>query len=286
MRRLVLTWVALLVPLATAAQGLDPVSQFNAGRRAYEKKEYARALGYIRPLLYPNILLGAEEQIVDAHRVLGVSRFMTDDREAAKREFVSLLGYRPDYVLDPGADPPAAVSFFETVKRELDERARAARERQQREEERRRIEEALARRPVVYVDRTQVLERVVDRRARWPHFLPFGYGQFENGQRHKGWAFLGGQAALAATSLTAFTLFEANQGHWSPNDKSTIDALRTVQIAAGGAFFAVAIWGILDAIVYAPPRETVTVKEPRPAPPPAKAGVSLAPGGLVLRGEF
>ena len=83
----------------------------------------------------------------------------------------------------------------------------------------------------------------------------------------------------------AFTLFEANQGRWSPNDTTTIDILRTVQIAAGGAFFAVAIGGVLDALAHAPPRETVMMKEPRPAPSPTTS-LSIGPGGLALRGVF
>jgi hypothetical protein len=280
--------ICLGLPAVAAAQA-DPTAQFMAGRRAYQQRRYAEAIRTITPLLYPNILLGEEEQIVDAHKVLAISHFMILDRDTARREVVSLLGMRPDYSLDPVAEPPAVVAFFEAVKRELDERARAARERQAREEERRRLEEALAKRPPVYIDRTQVIEKVIDRRLRWPLFLPFGCGQFENGHRRKGWAFLASETTLLAGSVTAWSLFMANQGRWTPNDQGTIDALRAVQVTTGGAFLAVAIWGILDGIIGAPPRESVTVttKEPRPAAPiPAKANLSLGPGGLVLRGEF
>ena len=36
------------------------------------------------------------------------------------------------------------------------------------------------------------------------NFVPFGAGQFQNGQRRKGWLFLGIEGGLAAISLGAF----------------------------------------------------------------------------------
>jgi hypothetical protein len=36
------------------------------------------------------------------------------------------------------------------------------------------------------------------------NFVPFGAGQFQNGQRRKGWLFLGAEAVLGAVSVGAF----------------------------------------------------------------------------------
>ena len=289
MRRLVLI-VALLVPAAALAQKpVDATAEFNAGRRAYEQKRYLEVITRLRPLLYPSILLASEEQTIDAHKLLAFSHFLLGDRESAKRELVSLIGYRPDYVFDPTADPPKAVEFFETVRKDLDKRAREARERQAREEERRRLEEELTRRRVVYLDRT--VERVVDRRTRWPLYVPFGYGQFDNHQRGKGWFFLSTESVLLAGTVASAAIYAAGQGHWHRSDLTTIRTLQGCAWAGGIAFVGVLVWGIVDALKNAPPRESVITKDPvpvTPARPPAPARVSLrlSPGGLALEGAF
>jgi hypothetical protein len=291
-RRLVLL-VALLIPAAALGQKpvVDATAEFNAGRRAYEQRRYQEVVNRLRPLLYPSILLASEEQTIDAHKLLAISHFLLDDREAAKRELVSLIGYRPDYVFDPTADPPKAVEFFEVVRRDLDKRAKEARDRQAREEERRRLEEELARRRVVFVDRTQIVERVVDRRTRWPLYVPFGYGQFDNRQRGKGWFFLSAESVLLAGTITSAAIYGAGQGHWHRSDKTAIYALQSTVWAGGAAFVGVLVWGVVDALKNAPPRESVITKDPVPAPPgrppaPARVSFRLTPGGLALEGAF
>jgi hypothetical protein len=281
-----------LLPLSARAEARDPAAEFSIGRRAFEQRRFKDAIRHLRPLLYPAILLSAEEQIVDAHRVLAISHFMNDDREAARREFVSLLGYRPDYMLDPIAEPAAVVSFFESVKRELEERARANRERQLRAETRRRIEEELSQRPAGLTDRPQMVERVIDRRARLPLFIPFGYGQFDNGQPRKGWMFLTLEGALAITSISAWSAIQIKypgsllERHYPRESAETAAALVTTQWVTGGLFFAVAVWGILDALVCAPPRETVVIKEPRSPGLSPRTRLSLTPSGIVVEGGF
>jgi hypothetical protein len=282
--------VALLCPAAALAQKpVDATAEFSAGRRAYEQRRYQEVITRLRPLLYPNILLATEEQTIDAHKLLAISHFMLDDREGAKRELVSLIGYRPDYVFDPTSDPPKAVEFFDSVRKELDKRAREARDRQAREEERRRLEEELARRKVVYLDRTKVVERVVDRRTRWPLYVPFGYGQFDNRQRGKGWFFLSTETAFLAGLVTTGSVYFAGQKHWQSDDRTTIRALHWTSVALSVALVGVVVWGIVDALKHAPPRDTVTTRDlapPPPAPPPVRASLRFGPGGLALEGVF
>jgi len=291
-------WTALVLLLsvvltldADAQSPSDAAARYFAGRHAYEQRRYADVIRHLRPLLYPNILLPSEEQTIDAHRMLGVSYFMLDDREAARREFVSLLGYRADFVLDPSTDPRPAADFFESVKQELEASAKAARERQERDEARRRLEEDMARRKVVYVDRTRVVERVIDRRARWQLFLPFGVGQFANGQRRKAWFFLGAESALLGTTLVTSGMYLAGQGHWQRSDMTTIRALQWSSTAAFVSLIGVAAWGVIDALRHAPPRETV-VERMLPASQAgehassARVNVTLLPGSLTLQGAF
>ena len=50
----------------------------------------------------------------------------------------------------------------------------------------------------------QARDRAYEQHSYAVNFIPFGAGQFQNGQRGKGWAFLGIEAALGAISLGAF----------------------------------------------------------------------------------
>ncbi len=99
--------------------------------------------------------------------------------------------------------------------------------------------------------------------------IPFGAGQFQNGQRRKGWWFFGAETALAAVSLGAFVTnfalygFSSERGCNDPNNpdgilcpsgdidhsqEETSQLLTRIQVGSGAAFFAVAIWGVIDAV--------------------------------------
>jgi len=112
------------------------------------------------------------------------------------------------------------------------------------------------------------------RKALRPQFLPaqfraFGAGQFQNGHRRKGWAFLAAQASLAAASVAALTTNFALYGFrpkrgcrhdfgampCPPQDIDHTDENRSrwllrTQVATGAAFFAAVAWGIVDALYY------------------------------------
>jgi hypothetical protein len=273
----------VLLVSALARADRDPGAEFAAGIRAYEQRRYAEAVSRIAPLLYPRVLLPVEEQIVDAHKVLAISHFQLGARDPARKEFVSLLGLRPEFVLDPVAEPAPAVSFFESVKKELEERARSDRERQMEQEIRRRVEAEMRRSGAPAGEAAPVVERLIERRMGLRTFLPFGLGQFANAQRRKGWAFLLSEAGLLAASVTAWATIQINHGRWTSSSQNAFTALNVTQVTAGALFIGVALWGIVDAVVHTPLNERVIVREPKPGPP-IKA--FLSPGGLVLGGTF
>lgn len=283
--------VVVAMPAAAVPRHRDALA---VGRTAYERGDYARAIATIRPLLYPTIELGTEEEVVQAHRLLALSYFFVDEPKRAEEEFISLLALRPNYALDPIVDPPLAVRFFEEVKRRQGERLKAIqarereeRERRQREEERQRAQ-ARARAERVYVD------RVVERHSRLVAALPFGIGQAQNGQTGKAIAFGVAEGALGLTSLAAFLAIQYKypvnpttlHRQFPADEARTATALVGLQLAAGAAFWATVVWGILDAELLFK-REVVTHTREREAPAPkARAKLTVMPAGLGLWGTF
>jgi hypothetical protein len=265
----ILAAVAKPVPRPAPAPP-TPRESFDRARTAFGRAEYGRAIELLHPLLYPEVLLDSEGEAVQAHRMLGVSYLFENQPDDARREFRKLLELRPDYRFDPLLDPQRVVDFFNQVVKE-EESAIAAIEARRRQRE----QEVAARRqreaarlvapggpPIVY-----------ERRSYAINFVPFGAGQFQNGQRRKGWMFLGVEAGLAAVSVGAFATNFALYG-LEPRraclDPQPIDSTGTpipcpanridhsaeqtstwllrTQVISGGLFFAVAAWGIVDAV--------------------------------------
>jgi hypothetical protein len=224
--------------------------------------------------------------------MLGVASLFENKPDDARREVRKLLELRPDYRFDPLLDPRRVVDFFDVVVKEEEADLAVI------EAKRRRREQELAARHQRDLERLRAQEAVVMRyehHAFAVNFIPFGAGQFQNGQRSKGWLFLGAEAALAATSVAAFTTNFAIFGvapYRRCNVMQPIDAgglpqpcpadqidrtdenlsknlLRT-QVISGGLFFAVAIWGVVDAIRH---YESDVL-------------ISPAPGGLTASARF
>jgi len=322
-------WLSVLLAgaSAVAAAPQSPSVEFERGRTAFSRAEYQRSIDILRKLLYPEVRLDSEGEVVQAHRMLGVAYLFEGRPTDAKREFRKLLELRPDYRFDPLLDPPRVVDFFNAVlKEEEDEIAQLEAKRKKREAE-------LAARRAREADRLRAERATV---IRFQHnsyvvnFIPFGAGQFQNGQRRKGWAYAGIEGGLAAVSLAAFSTnfamfgFAPRRRCLTPqpidagglprpcpsekidrSDETLSTNLLRVQLVSGGLFFAVAVWGVLDAIRHyqaltplgtetAAPVEGPAVMEPAPATtfrirptiPGFQTGFQTVPLGLGLEWTF
>jgi hypothetical protein len=257
-----------LLIFLSLAQVAPPSAEFNRGKAAYERAEYSRAIEVLRPLLYPESRLETEGQVVEAHRMLGIAHLFEKQNGLAAQEFRKLLQLRPDYRFDALLDPPQVVDFFNGVLREYEgelTQIEARRKQADLEEKRRRDAYERAKNGPVIVEKRYLHNSFTI------NFLPFGAGQFQNGQRKKGWAFLLSESALAGVSVGAFATNFAvygfrprhgcqkssgeSAGVCKPDlaDQHRSEALTSVQLVSGGLFFAVAAWGIADAILnYVP----------------------------------
>jgi hypothetical protein len=293
------------VPAPPPAATISPREAFERGRTAFGRAEYQRAIDILQPLLYPEVLLDSEGEIVQAHRMLGVSYLFENKPEDARREFHKLLNLRPDYRFDPLLDPQRVVDFFNRVlkesKAELDALEAKRRAREQEELARREREERRKVPPPVILR--------YERHSFAVNFIPFGAGQFQNDQRGKGWAFLGAEAALAAVSVGAFVTNFALYGveprrkcnvmtpidaggvpHACPPDQidhsaeESSRALLRVQVISGGLFFAVAALGVIDAIRHY--QRDVLIGEPPGGPSGGTTRLLLGPTGVGAAWTF
>lgn len=267
--------VVLFVLLAQAA---GPTEELQRGKYAYDRGEFNRAVEIVHPLLYPDLRLQTENQIVQAHRILGVSYLFEKRQDQAAGEFRKLLQLSPDYRFDPLLDPPEVVDFFNKVRADYSaELAQLEAKRKEAERERQRDREECEK---VRAGPT-IVERRVGRNSFTTNFLPFGAGQFQNGHRGKGWAFLSAEALLGAISVGAFATNLAVYGlrpqrtcrynvgdaacppaYIDHTDENRSRWLTRVQVASGAAFFGTVAWGIVDAIYYYQPETRLSLADP------------------------
>ncbi|MBN2575779.1 MAG: hypothetical protein JXP73_14530 [Deltaproteobacteria bacterium] len=273
-------------------QAVAPTEELQRGKIAFDRGEFGRVVEIVRPLLYPELRLQSESQIVLAHRILGVSYLFEKQGPEAAGEFRKLLQISPEYRFDPRLDPPEVVDFFDGVRREYStELAILEAERKQAERERQRYREECEK---LRAGPT-VIERRVGRNSFTVSFLPFGAGQFQNGHRKKGWAFLTAEVLLGAVSVGALATnlavyglrpqrgcrYDVGNAACPPEaidhtDENRSRLLTQVQMVSGAAFFAVVAWGILDAVYYYHP-ETLLSPAPSAQRPAATSSLRFSP---------
>jgi len=114
-------------------------------------------------------------------------------------------------------------------------------------------------------------ETIVERNRRWLATVPFGVGQFQNGDTAAGWAFLTAEVVLAGTCITAVVLDEhlANKSREpgiNPAElrAKRLEAYRIILLSSWG-FLGVAVGGIVHAHWrFVPERRTIRMR-PLPA---------------------
>jgi hypothetical protein len=94
-------------------------------------------------------------------------------------------------------------------------------------------------------------EVLVVRNRRWIALIPFGVGQFQNGNTELGWVFLASEVALGATALTSLAM----QTHFTleahrlknPSNNAVLETWNTLLDVSAWGFVGVAALGVLQA---------------------------------------
>ncbi len=137
-------------------------------------------------------------------------------------------------------------------------------------------------------------ESIVVRRSRWIAALPFGVGQFQNGQDGLGYAFLVSEALLAGASMTTgvihmqlladYTRQQGQQGQIDYADlRSRLESTQQVNLYTSVALGVIAAAGIAHAEITFVPEVRETRPRALPKPPPAVLPtVAPRPSGFVV----
>jgi hypothetical protein len=289
---------------ADTEEPMDPGDQLEKAVGEYEQNEYADAIQTLLPLLYPTTSLSSQDDVITAHRVLGISYFEMGDTVRASGEFKAILTLDPTYRLDSAVDPIDAVNYFDQVHDE-NEQALADAQRKLHEQEAAQAAaqaaEEEARRSRVYV--TDNVEHIPFGLT----LLPLGVGQFVEGRSTAGWLFLGSEAGLGLTSVALYLSVVLKYPPGTrppPQDLPGIRQVEVAQITAGTACLLAIAWGIADAVYHYEPTRLLSTTEKvvapasqgaptsAPLPPLKPLSVIVVPfvapsgGGLAVGGVF
>jgi len=247
----------------------------NRARATFEYGDYAQASKLLSALLEAGRFESLHAR-AEAYRMLGLSLFFQGRKGEAYKAFLEYLYIEPDAELDPFFVPPAAVSFFDQVKREAEPRLAPLREQKQveleaqrrlaaEEAERRRQRELEAERKRLQEISPSVERRVVQHEF-WVALMPFGIGQLQNGDRQLGITLATAQvisgAASAGSALLIETLRSEPSGTFDNSGGGATQyqiaqRLNVVKWVGAALFYALWVGGAIHAAINYKPEEVL-----------------------------
>lgn len=284
----------LVLGLAVAPRArADQLADFQAARAAYEAHDFTRAVALFEDLVGgPTPRLDSEALVLESRKYLGAAYVFLGRPHAAETQFELLLTADPTYELDPASFPIEVVELFAGVRDDLAERARLEEERAA-DAARRAYERERIRALVEFAEEEVEVEI---ENSRWVAALPFGVGQFQNGDDGLGAFFLAGEslATLTLAGTLAGFLRVAAEVDASPSSSFVVTGeadrvalgLSVANWVSAGILAVLLVTGIAQAQLDF--RPTRTVRHRRVVPPELLEAVELSvgPGDAALRIAF
>ncbi len=288
-----------LVVSASRNSSADVQSDLEKAHSAYVAHKYGEAEARLRALLDPKKRpLTDPDSIADARMYLGAVLVAEDNKEEAGHIFEQLLLDRPDYQPDPLRVSLDAIDAFIDARARLRDRLAALQAEQvrkvQEEKAKAEGERQKAATRLALLEKLASTEIVTERHSRWVALVPFGVGQFQNGQETLGWAFLSTEVLFAVASFGAagVALYEQQQANDALRRHDQLEAPsyeQRAQYAAivgdsfATAFFVAAVGGVAHAQLTFVPEHVETRKREIP---PVSLVPFAGPGVVGLRGTF
>lgn len=249
---LVLLWVGLGVSSAQV-----PTDAFEEAESTFRYQDYRKAVQLYEALLTTGAPTTDPERVFVIREHLGASRWFLKDIDGAEKEFTALLLAAPTAQLNSFYYPPELVVFFNNLRDRLIGQGV--------------LKLDTEKEPVKNDDKPPIvavktIETVtIEKNPLITAFIPFGVGQFQNGDTTAGIVFLTAETLALASTIGAYFLILEN--------RNNPDVARDYEVAfwvSEGVFIGLIAAGIIEAVVNhraeSPPKiERRTVVDP-PAP--------------------
>jgi tetratricopeptide (TPR) repeat protein len=292
--------VALAVLFATRAASADARAELEKARASFVARNWTDAEERLRTLLDPRTGTLKERPLISQARMyLGATQLALGKKDEAKESFEKLVLDDPTFEPDPLSFPGEAINTFIDVRSSLLEQIKTASQNAARlAEEKRAREEAEREAQRIWLERVKAQaaeEKITVRNSRIVASLPFGAGQFQNGQLVLGGVVLGAQAASVGGTIVTYAMYRYARGReneelagdlgLAPQWHQRAEDLRIANLAFAGSFLGTAALGILQAhLSFVPERAQ---KKPRDLPPlePVRPRAALVPTVSILPGS-
>jgi tetratricopeptide (TPR) repeat protein len=285
----------------------DEAGDLEKGTSSYDAGRYEEGAERLRQMLDSERVNGLKEprNIERARAYLAACLVALGRLEEAKREIDRIYRQNPVYIPDPVIFPGRVIDLFADERQRLKEEIlKAERAKAEQEKENRLKQEQAREKQQEYLNTLRQLaadESIVVRHSRWIAAVPFGMGQFQNGDTGLAYAFLVSELLALGTSVGSMGVLltlstDASNHLVSPETGRDVDwtdlnqRLRTAQainIYSTAAFVGLALGGVLHAQLTFVPE--VREHRTRPLPtPPVVPNVSLMDSKFVfgLQGRF
>jgi hypothetical protein len=197
----------------------------------------------------------------------------------------------PDSLVFP---PPVVERFlrvretmFDVIRKAEDERVRRALELASEQEARAKRE----RQRVAALEELAQRGSIVIPKSRWFALVPFGVGQFQNGDKPLGYVFLTSELLLAASTLTSIgvqthLVYEANRvDKVDPSINGRLDDWHSAVVYSSYAWLGVSVIGIIEAQLSFVPEQHKIQRRPLPTElKPQSSKVQWTPSTIPVAG--
>lgn len=290
MRRPLASMLVLAAALAFAGSArADDQAELDKGKNAYLGRQYDVADKRFREMLDPqNGTIHDPVLVNQAYMYWGAVMVALNKKDDASKIFEQLLQRDAHFEPDPLSFPTAVLDVFTDTRNRIRDQLNAqALDAQKRAEEKKRREDEAKKREaarVAMLEKLATEETTIEHHSRWIAMMPFGAGQFQNGDTALGWTFFGAESVFAVAAGVAATVslskssqaqnlyhdnpqLQTNEAVTGPANEARDEAVtwRWVNLACAGAFVVTAVVGVVQANVKFQ-KEIVTVKK-RPLPP-------------------
>jgi len=285
--------VALALTLVAAPGRADDATQLERAKASYDAGRYAEGVDRFKEILTPGSANALRDPAsIERAQAFYAACLIALDRIAEANEQIEKI-YRANlrFVPDPVVFPTKVSDHFYAVQGKIKDQSLAGQQAKDaaHEKEKKELQAYIA-----TLEPLASQESVVVRHSRWIAALPFGVGQFQNGQEGLGYALLVSEALLTGASITSgaiymelladYTRQQGQQGQINYADLTArLGTAKDVNLYATAALGIIAVAGIAQAELAFVPEVRETRPRPLPkAPAAVLPTVSPSSSGVIL----